>query len=257
MITSPQSPDDKDLADEQFMELNQEASELYGLIHARYINTACGMAKVYHKFLSSLYGTCPRALCDRQKVLPVGMSDSLKVSRFKVYCPRCEEVYVPKFKIVNIDGAFFGTSFPHHFLKHYKTAVILPPKIYHYEPKIYGFKIVGKRGSKYYDPPKGNIKYNLDTMTGIDKEKIVEKAVKEGRTNRFAQPQGAFSSEVQSMTQKAINQNFFVSEVKDAETAIAEAALPANGKHPGQSIMDDGNETAATQNKGKKNKKKK
>ena len=59
------------------------------------------------------------------------------------------------------------------------------------------------------------------------------------------------------MTQKAINQNFFVSEVKDAETAIAEAALPANGKHPGQSIMDDGNETAATQNKGKKNKKKK
>jgi hypothetical protein len=25
--------------------------------------------------------------------------------------------------------------------------VVLPPKIYHYEPKIYGFKIVGKRGS--------------------------------------------------------------------------------------------------------------
>ena len=184
---STQSPDDKDLADEQFMELNQEASELYGLIHARYVNTAQGMAKVYHKFLSSLYGTCPRALCDRQKVLPVGMSDSLKVSRFKVYCPRCEEVYVPKFKIVNIDGAFFGTSFPHHFLKHYKTAVILPPKIYHYEPKIYGFKIVGKRGSKYYDPPTGNIKYNFDTMTGIDKEKLVKKAVRESRGNRFAQ----------------------------------------------------------------------
>ena len=115
------------------------------------------------------------------------MSDSLKVSRFKVYCPRCEEVYVPKFKVVNIDGAFFGTSFPHHFLKHYKTGVILPPKIYHYEPKIYGFKIVGKRGSKFYDPPLGNIKYNFDTMTGIDKEKLVKKAVKDGRTNRFAQ----------------------------------------------------------------------
>jgi len=207
MISSPQSPDDKDLADEQFMELNQEASELYGLIHARYVNTAQGMAKVYHKFLSSLYGTCPRALCDRQKVLPVGMSDSLKVSRFKVYCPRCEEVYVPKFKIVNIDGAFFGTSFPHHFLKHYKTAVILPPKIYHYEPKIYGFKIVGKRGSKYYDPPTGNIKYNFDTMTGIDKEKLVKKAVRESRGNRFAQQQapGVFASEVQSVTQRTIN----------------------------------------------------
>lgn len=104
-----------------------------------------------------------------------------------MYCPRCEEVYVPKFKVVNIDGAFFGTSFPHHFLKHYKTAVILPPKIYHYEPKIYGFKIVGKRGSKFYDPPLGNVKYNFDTMTGIDKEKLVDKALKEqnGRFNRF------------------------------------------------------------------------
>jgi len=120
MILSPQSPNEEDLADEQFLELNQEASDLYGLIHARFINSACGMAKVYHKFLSSLYGTCPRALCDRQKVLPVGLSDSLKVSRFKVFCPRCDEVYIPKFRSVTIDGAFFGTSFPHHFLKHYK-----------------------------------------------------------------------------------------------------------------------------------------
>jgi casein kinase II subunit beta len=159
------------------MELNQESSELYGLIHARYINTANGMAKVYHKFLSSLYGTCPRALCDRQKVLPIGLSDSLKVSRFKTYCPRCEEVYVPKFKVVNIDGAFFGTSFPHHFIKHQKTAVILPPKIYHYEPKIYGFTVVGKRGSNCYNPPLGNIKYNFDTMVSVDKEKLLNKAL--------------------------------------------------------------------------------
>jgi hypothetical protein len=123
-------------------------------------------------------------------VLPVGLSDNLKVSRFKVYCPRCEEVYVPKIRSVNIDGAYFGTSFPHHFIKHFKQAVLLPPKIYHYEPKIYGFKIVGKRGSKYYDPPTGNIKYNFDTMTGVDKERIVQHAlekIKKGeRTNRFS-----------------------------------------------------------------------
>ena len=65
MILASTGPNEEDLADEQFLELNQEASDLYGLIHARYINTACGLAKVYHKFLSSLYGTCPRALCDR------------------------------------------------------------------------------------------------------------------------------------------------------------------------------------------------
>jgi len=131
-----------------------------------------------------------------------------------VYCPRCEEVYIPKFRSVNIDGAYFGTSFPHHFLKHYKTAVILPPKIYHYEPKISGFKIVGKRGSKFYDPPKSNIKYNFDTMTGMDRQKILEKVKQEkvqGRTNRFqiggtsVAPGGQFAHEVQTAAQKAIN----------------------------------------------------
>ena len=89
IILSDKAPTSEELADDQFLELNQEASDLYGLLHARYINSATGLAKVHNKFLSGLYGTCPRALCDRQKVLPVGMSDSLKVSRFKIFCPRC------------------------------------------------------------------------------------------------------------------------------------------------------------------------
>lgn len=122
------------------------------------------MAKVYQKYQGSLYGTCPRALCDRQKVLPVGLSDTIKISRFKVYCPKCEEVYIPKFRSVNIDGAYFGTSFPHHFLKAYRTAIILPPKTYFYEPNISGFKIVGKRGSKFYDPAKHNLRVNDETI---------------------------------------------------------------------------------------------
>ena len=103
-------------------------------------------------------------------------------------------------------------------MKHQKQAVILPPKIYHYEPKIFGFKISGKRGSKAFDPPKGNIKYNIDTMTGVDKEKL-----KEPRTNRFAA--GPFSGEIQSQTQKQLNTNFFVTETKDAEMIIAESKL--------------------------------
>ena len=116
MVVSPQAPSDEDLTDEAFLELNQESSDLYGLIHARYIMTTVGLAKVHQKYLSGAYGTCPRALCDRQKVLPVGLSDSLRTSRFKTYCPRCEEVYLPKARQVNIDGAYFGTSFPHVFM---------------------------------------------------------------------------------------------------------------------------------------------
>lgn len=119
-----------------------------------------------------MYGTCPRALCDRQKILPVGLSDSLKTSRFKNYCPRCEEVYLPKTRQVNVDGACFGTSFPQVFLLHYPMAVVLPPKIYHYEPKIFGFKIAGKRGSKYFEPVKGNVRYVEDSVQGLESQEI-------------------------------------------------------------------------------------
>jgi casein kinase II subunit beta len=54
-----------------------------------------GLAIVYGKYLRREYGTCPRALCDNQSVLPTGMNDKLRVSRVKVFCPKCEEIYVP------------------------------------------------------------------------------------------------------------------------------------------------------------------
>jgi len=41
----------------------------------------------------------------------------------------------------------------------YTQAVLLPPKIYYHEPKIFGFRVAGKRGSKYYNAQKGPIKY--------------------------------------------------------------------------------------------------
>ena len=34
----------------------------------------------------------------------------------KVFCPKCEEIYIPKDKNLNLDGSFFGVSFPHVFL---------------------------------------------------------------------------------------------------------------------------------------------
>jgi casein kinase II subunit beta len=66
------------------MESVQQAKELYGLIHARYIQTAKGMAFIREKYLNAVYGHCPRILCNKQILLPLGLSEHLKYSRVKV-----------------------------------------------------------------------------------------------------------------------------------------------------------------------------
>jgi casein kinase II subunit beta len=85
------------------------------------------------KFLNGVYGACPRVLCDRALVLPIGMSEDLSISRvkvlniykIKVFCPRCEDVYVPRIKFVDIDGAYFGSSFSHIFMQVNKIILII------------------------------------------------------------------------------------------------------------------------------------
>ena len=91
--------------------------DLYGLIHSRFIISSRGLHMMRAKYLNGVFGACPRVLCDRQLVLPLGMSEDLSISRVKVYCPKCEEVYVPRIKFVDIDGAYFGCSFPHIYLQ--------------------------------------------------------------------------------------------------------------------------------------------
>jgi casein kinase II subunit beta len=58
--------------------------DLYGLIHARFIISSRGLHIMRAKFLNGVFGACPRVLCDRQLVLPVGMSEDLSISRVKV-----------------------------------------------------------------------------------------------------------------------------------------------------------------------------
>ena len=45
MVLNPECPDDDDLEDEKFMQVYTQASNLYGLIHARYILTPRGKLK--------------------------------------------------------------------------------------------------------------------------------------------------------------------------------------------------------------------
>jgi casein kinase II subunit beta len=117
MILDTESPDSEDLNDQNFLETYQSAMDLYGLIHARFILSPRGLALMKEKFLLGSFGYCPRVLCERQNVLPIGVSEELSTSRVKVYCPRCQDVYIPRQKQLDIDGAYFGNSFPHVFLK--------------------------------------------------------------------------------------------------------------------------------------------
>ena len=128
--------------------------DLYGLIHARYILSPKGLAMMREKYLMGGFGTCPWVLCKRQQVMPIGVSEELNTSRVKVYCPRCQDVYVPRKGAIDIDGAYFGTGFPQALMQAYPDIGVTsgPEK---FVPKLYGFKVFGMKGSKYemqFDP---------------------------------------------------------------------------------------------------------
>lgn len=140
MVLSPFSPDEDELSDPAFLEIYKSASELFGLIHARFIKSPQGLAIMREFFLTGRFGNCPRVLCDRQAVLPAGQSEELHSNRVKLYCPRCQELYIPKHKYSDVDGAYFGMSFPHFLLAAYPDLVpTKDPK--EYVPKICGFKV--------------------------------------------------------------------------------------------------------------------
>jgi casein kinase II subunit beta len=76
-----------------------------------------------------------------QSLLPVGLSDIPMTKTVKLYCPRCEDIYNPKSSRHGaIDGAYFGTSFPHMLFQVHPN--YLPSKNFEvYVPRIFGFKI--------------------------------------------------------------------------------------------------------------------
>jgi hypothetical protein len=83
----------------------------------RYIVTNRGMHAMYEKYRTAAFGRCPRVFCQGQPVLPVGLSDLPRNYTVNVFCPRCHGLFFPKStRQANIDGAYFGTTFPHLYL---------------------------------------------------------------------------------------------------------------------------------------------
>ncbi|CAD8062394.1 unnamed protein product [Paramecium sonneborni] len=147
MILSSEQPDTLDLENEKFLELYTEASDIYGLLHQAFIQTPKGLAIMRERFLNGRFGHCPRVLCEKQNTIPIGLSESLKTSRIKVYCPRCKEAYAPRKSQADFDGAYFGRSFPMLLLLTYpdihpKYTIQLGTELFTpFQPTLFGFKV--------------------------------------------------------------------------------------------------------------------
>lgn len=153
----PEGPYTK--ADLQRIEASAEL--LYALIHQRYIQSRQGITHLYDKYKSKIWGVCPRTLCERQPVLPIGLSDSPNQDTVKLFCPQCQDVYQPpSSRHQTIDGCAFGTTAAHLLIYSYPDFCrqmvngwwprlnndryegmtrIQQSGIYH--PRIYGFKV--------------------------------------------------------------------------------------------------------------------
>ncbi|CAO3592147.1 unnamed protein product [Absidia cylindrospora] len=123
--------------------LEPHAKMLYGMIHQRFITTRAGLNQMYSKYKAGEFGYCPRYHCDRTKVLPCGQHDLPMQSTVRLYCPNCKDIYLPSNgKHSTIDGAHFGTTFPHLFVQTFPD--ILPPPTFeqkNYVAKLFGFRV--------------------------------------------------------------------------------------------------------------------
>ena len=117
-------PMEDSLTEEQQEIVESAAEMLYGLIHARFIITNRGMHSMYEKYRLAHFGRCPHVFCQGQPVLPVGLSDLPRNYTVNVFCPRCHGLFFPKStRQANIDGAYFGTTFPHLYLMTHPVSV--------------------------------------------------------------------------------------------------------------------------------------
>jgi casein kinase II subunit beta len=103
---------------------------------------------MYRKYKECEFGVCPLLTCEAQPVLPVGLKDDLGEQNVLVYCPRCKNVMVPavmassRYEEIELDGAYFGSTFPHLFFLQHPHLLPPPPlTIQPYVPKVFGFRV--------------------------------------------------------------------------------------------------------------------
>ncbi|KAJ3722854.1 casein kinase II regulatory subunit-domain-containing protein [Lentinula raphanica] len=107
--------------------VESSAEMLYGLVHQRYILTRVGLAAMVDKYEAGVFGSCPRVYCLGTNVVPCGRSDMYGLDTVKLFCPNCNDIYVPpSSRYQGVDGAFFGTTFAHLFFQTYRELAPAP-----------------------------------------------------------------------------------------------------------------------------------
>ncbi|KAJ7754248.1 casein kinase II regulatory subunit-domain-containing protein [Mycena maculata] len=107
--------------------VESSAEMLYGLVHQRYILGRAGQQAMVDKYESGIFGSCPRVYCVGCNVVPCGRSDLPGIDTVKLFCPNCNDIYVPpSSRFQGVDGAFFGTTFAHLFFQNYRDSAPAP-----------------------------------------------------------------------------------------------------------------------------------
>ena len=73
------------LSDDQQEMIENDAENLFGLIHSRYILTTRGLQAMLEKYRLFHFGRCPRIHCRGQACLPIGISDVPNEEAVKLY----------------------------------------------------------------------------------------------------------------------------------------------------------------------------
>jgi len=100
------------------------AELLYGLVHQRYVLTRAGLHAMVsepseplsrsaseheffqaEKYEAGVFGSCPRVYCMGCNVVPCGRSDLPGLDTVKLFCPNCNDIYVPaSSRFQGVDG---------------------------------------------------------------------------------------------------------------------------------------------------------
>ncbi|KAK8886082.1 hypothetical protein M9Y10_041542 [Tritrichomonas musculus] len=140
-------------------DIEESAANLYGLIHARFIQKSRGLQLMHEKFKKGDFPCCPRYYC-KSFLLPFGEEEEELGQDVRWYCPVCNDVYaidriynngedIPDYS--DSDGGFFGHSWVYLFRQKYVSEIAPKGPIKVYVPRIFGFPISHPKDSSSDD----------------------------------------------------------------------------------------------------------